>query len=153
MEVVVATLAVALLLALAYLAALILGVRARDREAEALAVRLRNVTGNLTLVVAERDDLAERLDDAERLAGELDQQLHAAPSAAAAPMTPEQRAAVEAGRCVHCGGTHARSCPRVRRIRFRADGQTPLEVEYWSDQEWPHHNIIWPESLYQEVPS
>jgi hypothetical protein len=46
----------------------------------------------------------------------------------------------------NCGGVHSISCPRVKRIRFRGDGQTPLEVEYF--ESWPQDNILWIEDLY-----
>jgi ferredoxin len=50
-------------------------------------------------------------------------------------------------RCPHCGGAHARGCPRVRRIRFNNDGTVPLEVEYWPDGRWNTDGITWPEDL------
>ena len=50
-------------------------------------------------------------------------------------------------RCLHCGGAHSVACPRLKRIRFRSDGQTPLEVEYFEDFEWPKDVVIWIEDL------
>lgn len=49
--------------------------------------------------------------------------------------------------CDHCGGLHARACPRVKRLVRHSDG-TWLEVEYW--ETWPETNVIFPESLADE---
>ncbi len=65
--------------------------------------------------------------------------------ATAPPLSDEQRAALAAARCVHCGGAHAVACPRLRRIRFRADGTTPVEVEFWPDAEWPKERVVFPD--------
>jgi hypothetical protein len=69
------------------------------------------------------------------------------------PLTPEQRNHLLKNRCNHCGGVHAINCPRLKRIRFRADGQTPYEIEYWSDAEWPKDQVVWIESLFEEPPA
>lgn len=48
-----------------------------------------------------------------------------------------------ATRCHYCGGVHDRFCPRVRSLRFRPDGATPLAVEFW--ETWDASDVIWPE--------
>lgn len=48
--------------------------------------------------------------------------------------------------CIHCGGWHLRSCPRVKKATFNGDGK-PVEVEYWAHGEWPDDNIVWPETV------
>jgi hypothetical protein len=67
------------------------------------------------------------------------------------PLTPEQRAALLANKCIHCGGSHTIACPRVKRLRFRADGQTPVEIEFWALDEWrtpwAEDRIVWPEDM------
>jgi hypothetical protein len=67
------------------------------------------------------------------------------------PVTQDQYDLLKSLRCVHCGGVHSVSCPRVKRIRFRGDGQSPLEVEYW--EKWPDDRVKWIENLYVETPS
>ncbi len=64
-------------------------------------------------------------------------------------LSEEQRKALAdpANRCVHCGGVHAIACPRIKRIRFRGDGQTPLEVEFW--EEWPRDRVVFPEDVLE----
>jgi hypothetical protein len=49
-------------------------------------------------------------------------------------------------RCQHCGGAHARACPRVRRLRFHPDSRLAA-VEFWPDGTWADEGIMWPESL------
>jgi hypothetical protein len=48
-----------------------------------------------------------------------------------------------AGRCNWCGGVHTHACPRVRSLRFRPDGVTPIAVEFW--ETWDRSDVIWPE--------
>lgn len=49
--------------------------------------------------------------------------------------------------CTHCGGYHARSCPRVKRIIFRSPDDVQ-EVEYFPAKEWPEDfPVVWPEEL------
>src|ERR1035437_5482946 len=81
----------------------------------------------------ENDGLGEDLDDArskqltaedkvrelkglisEKLAAEADNTVSA-----------EAHAKLLASRCVKCGVCHSIACPRVKRIRFRGDGQSP----------------------------
>jgi hypothetical protein len=47
-------------------------------------------------------------------------------------LTEEELSALEESdsRCVHCGGYHARACPRVKRLEFHQNGQ-PAAVEFW----------------------
>jgi hypothetical protein len=49
-------------------------------------------------------------------------------------------------RCQHCGGAHARACPRVRKFRFHADSKL-ASVEFWPRGDWSDDGILWPESL------
>jgi hypothetical protein len=48
--------------------------------------------------------------------------------------------------CIHCGGHHARACPRVRRIVFRQGGAGVQEVEYW-----PASEIDWTGVIFEDV--
>ena len=100
----------------------------------------------------ERVSTAHRvLDDTERALGEARERLVAlqGEQEPPAPLSEEQRQSIldPANRCAHCGGVHAINCPRVKRIRFRADGSTPLEVEFWADNEWPKDRIVFPEDV------
>jgi hypothetical protein len=45
--------------------------------------------------------------------------------------------------CAHCGGIHARACPRVKRMVFKGDDIA--EVEFWKD--WPQDDILWVEDV------
>lgn len=51
--------------------------------------------------------------------------------------------------CEHCGGLHARACPRVKKLVRHVDGSW-LEVEYWPDDQWPKTNVVFPERLGDE---
>lgn len=51
--------------------------------------------------------------------------------------------------CSHCGGWHARACPRVKRMVFAADGNL-AEVEFW--ELWDDSEVIWPDQL-PEIPA
>ena len=48
--------------------------------------------------------------------------------------------------CTHCGGRHARACPRVKRMSFHRDGGL-AEVEFWPSGKWDDTHIVWPEAL------
>ena len=52
-------------------------------------------------------------------------------------------------RCDHCGGCHARSCPRVKRLEFHQN-TTLAVVEFWPDGKWPADTVQWPEDLPPE---
>jgi hypothetical protein len=54
---------------------------------------------------------------------------------------------VHPGPCQTCGGLHARSCPRVRSVRYTTQGDRVLiqEVTFWRD--WDDTGIIWPDEL------
>lgn len=82
-----------------------------------------------------------------------------APSAAINPppgpgpqdLTDDEKAALRARfssgeACKHCGGLHARACPRVRRMLFHADGKL-AEVDFWADGQWSDAYVIWPEQV------
>jgi hypothetical protein len=49
--------------------------------------------------------------------------------------------------CQHCGGIHARACPRVSSLKWHTDGSL-IEVSYWPDREWSRADIIFPEDVY-----
>ena len=68
-------------------------------------------------------------------------------------VTQEQYNVLAASKCANCGGVHTAACPRVKRIRFQTGGQTPIEVEFWRDDEWPKENVKWIENLVVETPS
>ena len=63
--------------------------------------------------------------------------------------TPEEIKNFEENRCVHCGGSHAIACPRIKSIRFRADGATPVSVEFWAD--WPQDRVTYLEDILPPV--
>lgn len=48
--------------------------------------------------------------------------------------------------CQHCGGRHARACPRVKRMSFHPNSAL-AEVEFWPEGKWTDADIIWPEDL------
>jgi hypothetical protein len=54
--------------------------------------------------------------------------------------------------CMHCGGWHARSCPRVRRMVWHSGGAL-AEVEFWPDGRWSDAYVLWPEQLDDEDPT
>lgn len=51
--------------------------------------------------------------------------------------------------CSHCGGLHARACPRVRSMSWHPNGQL-AGVRFWPDGKWDDAAIQWPESLPAE---
>lgn len=53
----------------------------------------------------------------------------------------EQEELAEEAACIHCGGFHARACPRVKRIAFHPNGKVS-EVEYWSAAEVDWHGVV-----------
>lgn len=69
------------------------------------------------------------------------------------PLTAEEiekfRKSYLENKCSHCGGVHARACPRVKRIVFNDKG-TILEVEFWEN--WPTNDVVFPEELYEDEP-
>lgn len=63
-------------------------------------------------------------------------------AAAHRPLTDEEQAELsEEPACIHCGGFHARSCPRVKRIAFHQNGKIS-EVEYWPDAEVNWNGVV-----------
>lgn len=48
--------------------------------------------------------------------------------------------------CQHCGGFHARACPRVKSMAFHPNGAL-AQVEFWADGRWTDANIVWPEDV------
>lgn len=58
----------------------------------------------------------------------------------------QEELAQEDPQCIHCGGHHARACPRVRRIVFRQGGAGVQEVEYW-----PASEINWTGVIFEDV--
>lgn len=48
--------------------------------------------------------------------------------------------------CQHCGGRHARACPRVRKMSFHPNGALAA-VEFWPAGKWSDDDIIWPEDI------
>lgn len=64
-------------------------------------------------------------------------------------LTAEELQRLRENRCSHCGGTHARACPRVRRMAWHLNGNL-AEVEFWPDGRWPDEHIVWPEQLAEQ---
>jgi hypothetical protein len=66
------------------------------------------------------------------------------------PLTDEQARQVWAdfrdNACRHCGGSHPRACPRVRRLEFHQNGNI-ASVEFWPPGKWPDEDVLWPEQL------
>lgn len=50
--------------------------------------------------------------------------------------------------CSHCGGCHARACPRVKRMIFVGDDIK--EIEFFQDEQYDASMIVWPDEI-QEV--
>ena len=92
----------------------------------------------------ERDDLDDDLQDALQRIAELNVAKH--------KVTKAEFDSLWAMKCAHCGGSHTIACPRVRRLRFRPDGQSPSEVEFFADGEWPKDSVVWLEDLVVEEP-
>jgi hypothetical protein len=123
--------------------------------------------GRLNAVVnrqfGEKDDLDDDLADAENRLSEIQainemllaelREKEDQGTSEKEPVTQEQYDKMLAARCAHCGGVHSVSCPRVKRIRFRGDGQSPLEIEFWPDEQWPKDRVKWIENLEVEVPT
>lgn len=74
--------------------------------------------------------------------------LSAARAAAGRSLTEDDLAKLDelpgGGRCSHCGGIHARSCPRVKRMEFHPNGIVAA-VEFW-----PHDRVNWEGVLFED---
>lgn len=59
-------------------------------------------------------------------------------------LTDKQREELEQGddACSHCGGYHARACPRVRRIEFHPNGVVG-SVEFWRHDQIDWTGVVW----------
>lgn len=55
-------------------------------------------------------------------------------------------------RCSHCGGAHARACPKVRKFEFHQNGNLQ-SVEFWAPGQWSDEDVQWPETLPPEAES
>lgn len=151
---------------LAIIAGLICGVVAAIRqlleEREALGLERRDWTTTLRSLNARLAKAIERRDlfEAELVAEREDAAIYREASVIAlqeymdkvATLTPSPQTYTEAEiqwfkdhKCAHCGGAHEINCPRVRRIKFRGDGETPEEVEYWLD--WPTDRVTFIEDI------
>lgn len=97
-------------------------------------------------LVGEKDDIDDDLRTARDKIAELEKEA----TPAKQKVTTEEMARLTALRCAHCGGSHTIACPRVKRIRFRPDGQSPAETEFWADDQWPHDDVVWLETLIVE---
>lgn len=49
--------------------------------------------------------------------------------------------------CIHCGGIHARACPRISTLEWHTDGNL-IKVSYWPENRWSDDTIIFPEDVY-----
>jgi hypothetical protein len=69
------------------------------------------------------------------------------PDVLSAELAAQLRADFDQGKgCQHCGGRHARACPRVKRFKFHPNG-TLAQVDFWPEGEWSDDHVIWPEDL------
>ena len=117
-------------------------------ERHAIALRmLEKVNDEIVRLSHTIDRLYEEKDD-------IDDDLRNAISSLEKKVAPAKRRVTQAEmdslnaiRCASCGGAHTIACPRVKRMRFRPDGQSPAEVEFWRDDEWPHEDVVWLEEL------
>jgi hypothetical protein len=121
------------------LAALVVAVAWRQRDVAALRKQLSEAIADKRSALL---DLASTTNDLANAEAKLEHPR----------VTKEQRDALIAARCTHCGGSHAVNCPRLKRIRFRADGSTPWEIEYWRDDEWPKDRVTFTEDLLVDEP-
>ena len=48
--------------------------------------------------------------------------------------------------CQHCGGAHARACPRVKRLEWHPNGELAA-VEFWPEGAWSTDGVLWPEDI------
>lgn len=73
---------------------------------------------------------------------------HEPPEAEPTTLTPELAARIvkDAKPCMHCGGHHARACPRVKRLSWHPGGAL-AEVEFWPDGRWSDEHVLWPEQI------
>ena len=113
---------------------------ADERAAKLSAEATDYALANLNLEAAAHELEAE----ATRLRAELAASRAMVP---AEPLTDEDKQRLLASKCVSCGGSHSIACPRVKRMRFRADGQTPVEVEFFPDDQWPKSRVVFLEDL------
>jgi hypothetical protein len=61
------------------------------------------------------------------------------------PLTDEELTTLEEQQpCMHCGGHHSRSCPRVKRIAWHPQGKL-AEVEYW-----PSQDVDWDAVVFED---
>jgi len=129
-------------------------VDAQARIMRAQEVRL--VEGVAARTAAEQERDAASAAHAEVLAAnqQLTEDLATARAVTATEvLTPEQRATLLANACAHCGGVHARACPRVKRLQFGADGRQVIEVEFWRDGRWDETRVKWIEDLSLDAPA
>jgi hypothetical protein len=89
----------------------------------------------------ERDDIDDDLRDAVLKIIDLEK------TSAKRTVTQVEMDALKAIRCSSCGGAHTIACPRVKRMRFRPDGSSPAEVEFFPAGEWPREDVSWLEEL------
>jgi len=59
-------------------------------------------------------------------------------------LTEEEIEQLDGNTCMHCGGYHARACPRVKRLEFHPNG-TPAVVEFW-----PAREVDWTGVLFED---
>jgi hypothetical protein len=64
---------------------------------------------------------------------------------------PEAWCLYKARTCDHCGGSHARACPRVRELSFHENGRI-RSVTFWARGKWDDAGILWPEDIPGDPP-
>jgi hypothetical protein len=124
----------AILIAFA-LASLAIGLHGRLGEARSQLryIRTRNqrLDDENDLLRDERNHAIQDADDAEARAAAAESRVPEPVAVVPVPPTPQQIEEMKALRCVHCGGVHSIACPRIKRMRFRADGTSLYEIEFW----------------------
>lgn len=62
-----------------------------------------------------------------------------------AGLTPDElrqiRKQIADNRCLHCGGAHARACPRVKTMSYHPNGAL-AGVEFWPDGKWSTDHVL-----------
>jgi hypothetical protein len=67
------------------------------------------------------------------------------------PLTDDEVKRLRDNRCSHCGGAHARACPRVKRMAYHPNG-TLAEVEFWPSDQWSDAFVVFPDEIVPDEP-
>jgi len=75
----------------------------------------------------------------------LQRRIEAARIAQHRPLTDEEmQELTDEPACMHCGGIHARACPRVKRLFWHPNGRI-ARADYW-----PHNKINWEGVIWED---